>query len=113
MEPINITLGLSDLISGNIFILISLPLVKQKVGINTIYGIRIKKAFESEENWYKINRFGGKKIIQWSVVLLFISLLTLFVPFQNNTFIIVLFSLAPVWILIPPVISIFKFAKKL
>ena len=29
--------------------------------MNHLYGIRIKKSFESEDSWYKINEYGGKQ----------------------------------------------------
>jgi hypothetical protein len=28
------------------------------------------KAFESEENWYKINRYGAQRFIIWSVAII-------------------------------------------
>ncbi len=60
MDPTSITLGISNISIAVLIILLSIPLVRRKVGMNKLYGIKIKKAFESEENWYKINAYGGK-----------------------------------------------------
>jgi hypothetical protein len=56
--------GLLDLVFG-------LPLALGMVPMNRWYGIRIPRAYRSEENWYAINRTGG----WWMVVG---ALLTLF-----------------------------------
>lgn len=44
----------------------SVPLMLRKVPMNTAYGIRTRKAFVSEENWYRINEYGGRlfKVIE-------------------------------------------------
>jgi hypothetical protein len=47
------------LIAGAIFILTSIPLWLGKIPPNRLYGIRIPRAFESTELWYKVNALGG------------------------------------------------------
>jgi hypothetical protein len=34
--------------------------------MNGAYGIRIPAAFESEQRWYDINAYGGRKLAGWS-----------------------------------------------
>jgi SdpI/YfhL protein family len=41
-------------------VLFSLPLILKKVPMNPAYGIRMRKAFVSPQNWYALNAFGGK-----------------------------------------------------
>jgi uncharacterized membrane protein len=64
---------------GVVIILISIPLYLGKVKRNGIYGFRIRKAFESEQNWYKINRYGAKSLILWAMVLMAVGIICLFI----------------------------------
>jgi len=113
MNVINLILGLSFIVTGIIFILISLPLLKGSIKLNHWYGIRFKKSFASDENWYKINKYGSQQLIKWSVVLILIGVITLFVPFGNSQTLIIIFSFAPILVIIPPVIKTYQFARKL
>ncbi|WP_430338021.1 SdpI family protein [Rossellomorea vietnamensis] len=80
--------------------------------MNTYYGIRISKSFESDEAWFKINRYGALQIIVWSVLLFLIGIIVLFLPpFTEATEVILVF-LPCMW-LVPPVVRTFLYAKKL
>jgi len=96
-----------------LLIAISIPLAQGSIKMNPLYGVRIKKAFESEENWYKLNKYGGRRLIFWSIVLICISIASLFFEISENSILFVVFSLAPDIVLIPCLIEIFIFAKKL
>jgi hypothetical protein len=54
---------------GLLVTLVSLPLYFRKVGRNPLYGFRIAKAFESEENWYRINQHGARGLILWGLLM--------------------------------------------
>lgn len=54
---------------GLLVVLVSLPLYFGRIKRNVIYGFRIAKAFESEENWYRINRHGARGLILWGLLL--------------------------------------------
>jgi uncharacterized membrane protein len=56
--------------SGILIIAVSIPLVFNKIPPNHIYGFRLKKAFESEQNWYAINQYGAKVMIVWSCIMI-------------------------------------------
>ena len=47
--------------------------------MNAVYGFRIRKAFESDRNWYQINRYGAKALMGWSVVIMGIGIACLYV----------------------------------
>lgn len=49
--------------------LISIPLVLRMAPMNRYYGIRVPKAFTSEENWYDINAYGGKLLLAYGLLL--------------------------------------------
>ncbi len=54
----------------------SLPLIFRKIPMNHAYGIRIRKAFVSSENWYSINEYGGKLFFVFGLALLCFSAAT-------------------------------------
>lgn len=68
---------------GGAFIvsMISIPLVKGKIPPNQTHGIRIRQAFESDENWYAINRYGGKAMILWSIPIFLVGVFLLVLSF--------------------------------
>ncbi len=68
MNACNITLGSVNLGFAVLITAICIPLVKRKIRMNPWYGVRIPKSFESEENWYNINAYGGKRMILWALL---------------------------------------------
>lgn len=80
--------------------------------MNKIYGVRFKKAFESEDTWYKINHYGGKQLIIWSIPLLIIGIMTFFIPIEGSQMITTVITSAPLIVLIPAYLS-YNYAKTL
>jgi SdpI/YhfL family protein len=76
-----------------------------KVPMNNAYGIRFKKSFESEELWYKINAYGGKLLIIWSIPLVFLGVATFFMPIEGRRIWITLVACAPLIAVVPAVMS--------
>ncbi len=60
--------------------LICLPLYLRKIRKNYFYGFRIPKAFESDGNWYKINRFGAGAMMWWAIAVAVWGILAYFIP---------------------------------
>ncbi len=58
----NMVFGLTSIGNGLLFILISIPLWKGRVKPNRWYGFRLPQSFKSEENWYRINKFGARRL---------------------------------------------------
>ena len=42
-----------------LIIILSIPLIFEKIGPNYLYGFRTSKTLSDEKIWYKANRFGG------------------------------------------------------
>ena len=112
MDAVGISLGLTNIFVAILIIGISIPLVKRKIPMNHFYGVRFKKSFESEENWYKINHYGGKQLIAWSIPLLIIGVITCFLPLKENGLLATLLGCASLIVLVPAYTS-YRFAKKL
>ena len=108
MPSINLIVALSNLFCGLIVIGVSLPLVKGKVPMNRLYGVRFKRSFESDELWYEINRFGGRKMIRWSIVLLALGVISLVTPPPVT----IVLGFGPLLLLIPCLES-HRYAKSL
>ena len=80
MEELNLILGLSTVSIGIFFIILddfTTARVAQ-IGMNHYYNMRIRKAFESKENWYKINCFGARQWIIFSVLMIHIRVISFF-----------------------------------
>lgn len=54
-------------------VIFSLPLILRKVPMNPAYGIRMQKAFVSQDNWYALNAFGGKLFLGAGLLLMFFA----------------------------------------
>ncbi len=105
-------LGLFLVLTGALMIGVSIPLAWGKVRMNDWFGVRIPKAFETESNWYSINRFGGRWMIGGGVILTALGAVAIvFPPAHPGT--IVLFALAPVATLVAILIRISIFAGRL
>lgn len=79
--------------------------------MNRWHGMRIPKSFKSEENWYKINEYGGKIFIYWSIAILLIGIISLFLPPLGEKGITVL-SLVPFLVIIAT-IQLFIYSRKI
>jgi hypothetical protein len=112
MDPSSIIVGISNIFCGLLFIAISIPLLKKKIKRNHFYGMRFAKAFESEENWFKINAYGAKRLILWSVPLIISGIAGLCFLLRGRKGFILFLSLMPLIAVIPAIESYF-YAKKL
>jgi hypothetical protein len=113
MAPINLILGFSYIFLAILLILVSIPLQRGAIGMNRFYGVRFKKSFESDDNWYKINKYSAGKIILWSWLLLAAGVVILLIPADDNDVLIGLMTFCPLVLLLPPVISGYRFARRL
>ena len=107
MTALQIILGSNNILSAFVFIGISIPMVKRKIPMNGWYGIRIQKAFQSEELWYDINAYGGRQLIIWSLPILVAGVACFFVPLNEaNPLPIIALAGGPIAIF--PVIAVVK-----
>jgi uncharacterized membrane protein len=91
---------------GAVVLGVSIPLIRERVGMNNYYGIRFPAAFESDEAWYRINRHGGKCFAWYGAVLLAAApfawlLIPVDIPFRTMN----IFAMMPVILLVPTVIA--------
>lgn len=115
---IGLFISLVNIFAPVTIILMCIPLMRGEIGMNGWYGIRLPKAFKSEENWYKINRYGAQKLILWCkvniVVGIFALVFALVFPPVSEKVLILLISAGPiVFICTIPLIEILLYARKL
>ena len=77
MQIAHLFFGIVYILCGFVFILVSVPLVRRKIPMNRLYGFRFARSYASDDNWYRINAYGGRQLIRWSVLLIFAGVMTL------------------------------------
>ncbi len=98
---------------GLVVSLVSLPLIMRKVPMNHAYGIRLRKAFVSERNWYEINAYGGRLLLVFGLFLLAVgSLGNDLAPPPTSPWAPV-YLVVPLLAIIPILILINAFARRL
>ena len=113
MEAENIIFGIMYVFIGLLLLGISIPLKNGKVEMNHFYGVRLRKSYTSDKNWYLMNTYGGKQLLIWSSVLVIIGIATFLVPFNGDVSLIVLFAFMPLIVLMIPVYLIVRYSKTL
>lgn len=102
MDAVALIVGISWILTALLCIGLSIPLVRGTVKPNLLYGARFAQSFASEDDWYAINSYGGRQLIGWSVPLLVVGLISLFLPLQQQFALTLVLGFAPlVFILIP------------
>ena len=112
MESIGIFMFLMNVGCGALFAVISIPLLRKEVEMNHLYGFRISKAFESKENWQKINQHGARGMLIWSIILMAAAPLALVLDLENSLFLLTFFAFLPLIVFVP-IINTCLYARKL
>ena len=63
-----------------LFIVLSVPLILEKVPQNGLYGFRTRKTMSDTTVWYKANKFLGYSIVLSSIVSLMVCAISDFLP---------------------------------
>ncbi|MDW5563128.1 MAG: SdpI family protein [Methanomassiliicoccus sp.] len=111
MDATGLIIGLLDLLVGLLLFAVAVPLIRGKVGMNHWYGVRVRQSFESEEKWYKINRYGGRQLMIWGLIIAAMGAVGAFVDMDERTEMLLLFALVPLLVFVPAVRSVL-YARK-
>jgi len=115
MAP-NIVFGLINVGSGLLLIAVGIPLILRKVKMNCLYGVRLKKSFESEGNWYAVNAYGGKQIALWAIPIVAAGIACFFIPItdRNKDVMAFVMGIGPIGVCLAIAVSkILVYAKRL
>jgi len=113
---LNVVMGIINIGIALLIILLSLPLIKRTIKMNGLYGVRIKKSFKSEKNWYDINAYGGKQLAIWSIPVIIAGIICFYIPVNDPDQVLLPLDMgvAPISICLVIVLArITAFAKKL
>ncbi len=108
IPPIVVHCGL-----GALLVVVSVPLVLRMVPMNRRYGIRIRKAFASESNWYEINAYGGKLLLAYGLALVAFGYLARDAAPPPTSPWTVVFVAGPLLVVFPVLALIIAFARRL
>src|SRR4051812_28405941 len=112
MDAVAITIGISWTLAGLLCIGLAIPLVRGRVGRNSFYGVRFPQSFQSDDAWFAINRFGGKRLMVWSVPLIAIGIICFFLPLQSHIGLTLAMGFAPLIFVLIPVFEAWRFARR-
>ena len=98
---------------GALLVIVSLPLCFKLVPRNCFYGVRIRKAFVSDANWYAINSFGGTVLVACGLFLMFFAYMTWDIAPQPRDPLAAVDLMAPLPVLALALIFIQIYARKL
>lgn len=105
-------IGVSHALVGLLLIALAIPLILRRIGMNSWYGVRVQKAFQSEANWYAINHMGGRWLAAAGVVVFLVGVFVVLRPPTSDAM-VVLLSLAPVLVVLLTLIPVLRYARRL
>ncbi|MGF2616506.1 SdpI family protein [Rossellomorea vietnamensis] len=107
----NIGMGVMLITVAILCIGLSIPLYLKKVKMNYFYGVRFPSSFQSEEAWYKINKYGGLMLMIWSVPELLFGIVLIFLPTVKEPLSVII-AFSPILFLLPPLIQSYIYSEK-
>ena len=107
-------IGIMNLIIGLVTMVVSIPLILRLIPMNYAYGIRllILKVWDSEENWYEINAYGGKWFFGSGVVIAAIGGFLLKSDIHQE-WILKALTLAPLLLIASAIVPIVIYSRRL
>lgn len=112
MDAVAIAVGAGWTLAALMIFAASVPLVRGRVRRNRLYGVRLPQSLKSDEAWYKINRFGGTRLIAWAIPLLATGLVCLFLRLRGHAFLTLVLGFGPLLFLVVPAFQIWRFARR-
>lgn len=111
MDPLALILGLIWTLVGLLMAGLAIPLVRGRIRPNHFYGVRFAESFQSDEAWFAINRFGGKRLLLWSVPIVLLGVVTLFLPVSRHPMLALALGLVLLISVLIPAVQSARFAK--
>lgn len=98
---------------GALFVALSIPLVLRIIPSNRLYGVRTRKAFASNSNWYEVNAYGGKWLLALGLLLIAAGWFGKPYAPSPRSPLAPLWFLAPLIFVVPVLVAIHRFDKRL
>jgi hypothetical protein len=110
MDPVALIIGVSWIALGLLVTAAAIPLVRGKVARNGLYGVRLPQSFTSDDAWYAINRFGGRRLILWAAPMIAVGIVCLFLPLRAHPVRTLILGFSPLAFILAPAIQTWRFA---
>ncbi len=88
-------IGICNLLTAMVVLLLSIPLWRGWIGPNRWYGVRTRASFASHSAWDRLNRLGGRLLALWSVPVAVTGLIGMCLLPPENTLLLMVLALAP------------------
>jgi hypothetical protein len=75
-----ITLLILYLIFGTLLVILSIPLLQNKIKPNGLYGFRVKTTLDDPKMWYAVNNHFARRLLVIGLAIILSSILLYFVP---------------------------------
>jgi hypothetical protein len=98
---------------GLVMIAASIPLMLRMIPMNRAYGIRTRKAFASESNWYELNAYGGKVFVFFGLFLVIVGFVVRTVAPPPTSLWAPVFMVVPLLGLVPVFVLIYAYGRRL
>ena len=98
--------------TGLIIFFVSLPLVYRKVPMNSLYGVRIPAAFESEQRWYDINAYGGRQMAAWAWLIIAAGIVGFFLPEDDASIYALVSTIVVLVAILVPLVRIGQWTRR-
>ena len=112
MDPVSLTIGISWTLSGLLCLALAIPLARGRVPRNAFYGVRFPQSFASDDAWFAINRFGGQRLVLWSIPIILVGIVSFFLPLQSRTGLTLALGFGPMIFILIPVFESWRFARR-
>jgi uncharacterized membrane protein len=111
VDAAGLLIGLFDMLIGLLIVAVALPLARGKVEMNHWYGVRVRQSFQSEDQWYRINRYGGRQLMACGLIIAVVGAVAFFLELGSSPGLMALFLFAPLLVLVPAAASVL-YARK-
>jgi uncharacterized membrane protein len=66
--------------SGSLLVILSLPLLWEKIPPNPIYGFRVPATLEDEKLWYAVNKYAARRLMAAGLSIVIAAFLLRYIP---------------------------------
>src|SRR5438270_13471878 len=80
MASFRIFILVANVATGLLIAALAVPLIRRKVGLNSLYGFRVRKTLADPTVWYEANAFAGRCMFRSGVATSLACLALYFVP---------------------------------
>ena len=100
---------------GMLVAALAVPLIRGAVPPNRWYGVRIAKAYASEDHWYRLNRYGGTLLLQYGITVALVGATVLGFGIDDavSPAVALILAFSPAILTIPMTLRLFRYARTL